>query len=225
MAVDGYTSNYNFAKYAIGSNDWGGGMNNNLDLIDTQIKQNADNITSAAGAITGEVKAVAFSTVPSGWLECNGAAVSRTTYSALFSAIGTNFGEGDGSTTFNLPDLRGKFVRGYDNGAGNDPDAASRTAQDTGGNTGDDIGSVQDDAMQGHKHRYNFYDAASPVYMSPTGYYGDRDFNGVGIGSNTKNATNDVIIDIPIEDGTNGTPRTSGETRPVNVSLMYIIKT
>jgi microcystin-dependent protein len=56
----------------------------------------------------GEVRFVAFSTVPTGWLECDGSAVSRSTYSALFSAISTTFGTGDGSSTFNLPDLRGR---------------------------------------------------------------------------------------------------------------------
>ena len=69
---------------------------------------------------TGGIIDFASSTAPSGFLECNGAAVSRTTYSALFTVIGTTFGSGDGSTTFNLPDLRGEFVRGYDNGRGVD---------------------------------------------------------------------------------------------------------
>lgn len=54
------------------------------------------------------------SSVLSGWLECNGAAVSRTTYSALFSSIGVTYGPGDGTMTFNLPDLRGKLVCGAD---------------------------------------------------------------------------------------------------------------
>lgn len=49
---------------------------------------------------------------PEGYLLCNGQAVSRTTYSALFAEIGTTFGEGDGSTTFNLPDLRSRFIKG-----------------------------------------------------------------------------------------------------------------
>lgn len=51
-------------------------------------------------------------TAPDGYLLCNGQAVSRTTYSALFAEIGTTFGEGDGSTTFNLPDLRSRFIKG-----------------------------------------------------------------------------------------------------------------
>lgn len=52
----------------------------------------------------------AFHTVPEGWLQCNGAAVSRTTYAALFAVIGTKYGSGDGSTTFNLPNLHHKFI-------------------------------------------------------------------------------------------------------------------
>ena len=54
----------------------------------------------------------AFHTVPEGWLQCNGAAVSRTTYAALFAVIGTRYGSGDGSTTFNLPNLHHKFIEG-----------------------------------------------------------------------------------------------------------------
>lgn len=59
-----------------------------------------------------------MTSAPSGWIKANGAAVSRTTYAALFAAIGTTFGSGDGSTTFNVPDLRGYFPRGWvDNGS------------------------------------------------------------------------------------------------------------
>lgn len=54
----------------------------------------------------------AFHTVPDGWLQCNGAAVSRTTYAALFAVIGTKYGSGNGSTTFNLPNLHHKFIEG-----------------------------------------------------------------------------------------------------------------
>lgn len=61
----------------------------------------------------GIVDVFAGSTIPTGWLECTGAAVSRTTYAALFAVIGTTFGAGDGSTTFNTPDLRGRSVVGY----------------------------------------------------------------------------------------------------------------
>lgn len=72
--------------------------------------------------------------VPYGWLVCNGAAISRATYANLFAAISTTYGVGDGSTTFNLPDLRGEFIRGWDAGIGTDP--------------GRVFGSYQADAMQ-----------------------------------------------------------------------------
>ncbi|MGD7191222.1 tail fiber protein, partial [Ralstonia pseudosolanacearum] len=62
----------------------------------------------------------ARSTAPNGWLKANGAAVSRTTYAALYAEIGTTFGAGDGAATFNLPDLRGEFLRGWDDGRGVD---------------------------------------------------------------------------------------------------------
>ena len=68
----------------------------------------------------GTVIHVAMSNAPDGYLAANGSAVSRQTYARLFAAIGTTFGGGDGNTTFNLPDLRGEFIRGWDNGRGVD---------------------------------------------------------------------------------------------------------
>lgn len=78
----------------------------------------------------GVVECFARAAAPGGWLACNGAAVSRTTYADLFAAIGTTFGAGDGSTTFTLPDLRGEFVRGLDSGRGVDAARVLGTAQD-----------------------------------------------------------------------------------------------
>lgn len=75
----------------------------------------------AAGADVGDVKTVATEEPPLGWLKCNGDVVSRTQYAALFDVIGTRFGAGNGSTTFGLPDLRGEFVRGWDDDRGVDP--------------------------------------------------------------------------------------------------------
>lgn len=68
----------------------------------------------------GFVEAFSSNTPPTGWLECNGVAISRTTYISLYTAIGTTYGVGDGLTTFNIPDLRGEFIRGWDNGKGVD---------------------------------------------------------------------------------------------------------
>lgn len=67
----------------------------------------------------GEIKAYGGSTIPAGWLLCDGQAVSRTTYPELFSVIGTTYGSGDGSTTFNVPDLRGRVITGVGTLSGN----------------------------------------------------------------------------------------------------------
>ena len=88
---------------------------------------NADDL---AGMIpSGAVMYFAGQTAPAGWLKANGAAVSRIAYAALFAAIGTTYGTGDGRTTFNLPDLRGEFVRGWDDGRGIDSRRALGSAQ------------------------------------------------------------------------------------------------
>lgn len=71
---------------------------------------------TVGGAEVGSFRQFATATLPAGWLTCDGAAVSRTTYARLFAAIGTTFGSGDGSTTFNLPNLKGKVLAGYDAG-------------------------------------------------------------------------------------------------------------
>ncbi|MGO0791103.1 tail fiber protein [Herbaspirillum seropedicae] len=86
----------------------------------------------------GQVSYFARSTAPTGYLKANGAAVSRTSYAALFAAIGTTFGAGDGSSTFHLPDLRGEFIRGVDEGRGAD---AGRV-----------LGSWQVDQFKSHVH-------------------------------------------------------------------------
>ena len=88
-----------------------------------------------------------------GWFFCNGASLDRKEYKDLFDVIGVAFGEPD-PNTFNLPDLRGRFVRGVDHGAGNDPDARLRKAGNKGGNTGDKVGSYQLDNIQTHSHQW-----------------------------------------------------------------------
>lgn len=100
----------------------------------------------------GAILAWPSDTIPAGYLLCDGAAVSRTTYADLFAVMGTSHGAGNGTTTFNLPDLRGLFIRGQDDGAGRDPAAATRTALLSGGATGDNVGSYQPDAVEDHSH-------------------------------------------------------------------------
>lgn len=80
------------------------------------VSSNTADAVKRATAPAGTVMYFAGQAAPNGWLKANGAAVSRTVYADLYAAIGTTYGEGDGSTTFNLPDLRGEFVRGFDDG-------------------------------------------------------------------------------------------------------------
>jgi microcystin-dependent protein len=82
-----------------------------------------------ASFLPGMVQMFAGAAAPTGWLLCNGAAVSRSTYSALFAAIGTTYGAGDGTTTFTLPDVRGRSPLGAGAGAG----LTARTLGATGG--------------------------------------------------------------------------------------------
>jgi len=136
--------------------------------------------------------------LPAGFLKENGAEVSRTVYAKLFAAIGTFYGPGDGTTTFNLPDSRGEFIRGFDDGRGIDPQRV--------------LGSLQLDAMQGHWHGPR---PGTTLSGSPGNWNGSNGTNGgYNIGS-----TGD-----PVTNGVNGIPRTSNETRPRNTSRLMCIK-
>lgn len=86
-------------------------------------------VVGGSAVPAGAVFHMATATVPAGYLEYNGQAVSRTTYATLFAVVGTTYGAGDGSTTFNLPDLRGEFIRGWDHGRGVDSGRAIATYQ------------------------------------------------------------------------------------------------
>lgn len=96
-------------------------------------------VGKSSGVPSGSMAAFAGSTTPSGWLLCDGSAVSRTTYASLYTAIGTTYGVGDGSSTFNLPDLRGRVVAGKDNMGGS---AASRITSAGSGITGTTLGAT-----------------------------------------------------------------------------------
>lgn len=127
------------------------------------------------GIPTGSVLPLAFNpfffpnSVPSGWLLANGAAVSRTVYRELFNLMGTTFGAGNGTTTFNLPDLRGEFIRGWDNGRGVD--------------SGRVFGSAQADELREHTHRIayaaNILNSSSPTTAGVTDWEAGGAIQGV----------------------------------------------
>ncbi|HAX91245.1 MAG TPA: hypothetical protein DCY07_03430, partial [Rhodospirillaceae bacterium] len=119
-------------------------------------------LSPTTGSIIGEVKVWPTETVPAGYLECRGQAVDRVAYADLFAVIGTTYGVGDGSTTFNLPDYRGEFLRGWAHGTTNDPDKATRT-NSGGGVTGDHVGTKQTSALATHTNSVDPPVASSDV--------------------------------------------------------------
>jgi microcystin-dependent protein len=152
----------------------------------------------------GMIGAYPMATCPTGWLQANGAAVSRTTYASLFTAIGTMYGSGDGSTTFNLPDYRGYFLRGWNNGTAIDPDAASRTNRGD-GTTGDNIGT---------KQSY----ATGPLANGSVILYGTTNYASYTTGGGNAGPV------VQLSNGYN--PRESdNETRPKNVNVIYCVST
>lgn len=127
---------------------------NNIKTINGESVLGAGNIV-VAGAPAGCIAHFAMYSAPTGWLKANGALVSRTTYAELFSAIGTTYGAGDGSSTFNVPDLRGEFLRGLDDGRSVD---AGRT-----------LGSAQADNFKSHSHALVLASSAGATYNGASG--------------------------------------------------------
>nr|CUV57319.1 putative phage tail collar protein [Ralstonia solanacearum] len=162
-------------------------------------------------ALTGAVAMFACKTPPAGWLKGNGAAVSRTTYARLFNVIGTTFGAGDGSTTFNLPELRAEFPRGWDDGRGID---AGRV-----------FGSVQAQALSSHQHR-------TAIGFDGANLFGWGDGNATPVfGSEVQSGVLRVLGSVTQGGGAARVAYTdvalmgvSGETRPRNVALLACIK-
>jgi microcystin-dependent protein len=137
-------------------------------------------------------------TVPSGYLECNGASLDRTTYADLFAVLSDDYGNVDG-THFNLPDLRGRFLRGWAHGQATDPDRASRTDRGD-GITGDYVGTKQAYAFKSHSH----------VQNTPDGPGGTFTLQGSGAAGNRSDVSTQATGD--------------SETRPININVMWIIK-
>ena len=145
---------------------------------------------------SGGVVAFMKNSIPTGFLNCNGASISKTTYPELFAVIGYDYG--GSADNFSLPDLRGEFLRGTDSGAAIDPDAATRTDRGD-GTTGDVVGSKQPSEVLSHAHGGTFRILAGG---GSTGYAAGA--NGKYDRSTSANGGN--------------------ETRPRNVAVVYCIK-
>jgi len=153
----------------------------------------------------GSIFWFAASAAPTGYLKANGAAISRTTYAALFAVIGTTFGVGDGSTTFNLPDLRGEFIRGWDDGRGIDSGRVFGSAQAS------DFASHNHTVTDpGHIHfsGIRFVDGGSSTPWA------ENAFNIAGTSINTGSSTTGITIA-----NAGGT-----DTRPRSIALLAVIK-
>ena len=165
---------------------------------------------------TGSVHMMATTTAPSGYLKCNGAAISRTTYSALFAIIGTTHGAGDGSSTFNVPDLRGEFVRGWDDSRGVDSGRNFGTSQSS-QNLAHNHSATSTVTDPGHFHTTGDFTVRA-FYQEPRNLGSGTDGN-ANVTSNTDTKTTGITVATTIaNDG--GT-----EARPRNIAMMYVIKT
>lgn len=151
----------------------------------------------------GNVEYTARTTAPAGYLFCDGSAISRTTYSRLFAAIGTTFGAGDGSTTFNIPDLRDEFIRGANPG--------SRA-----------VGLAENDAFRSHNHSGSTSVEGAHSHSDIGRALGDADGSPGGQGYSGTHQTG-VAGAHSHSFTTNATG--GSETRPRNVALLPIIKT
>ena len=163
--------------------------------------------------LTGAIAFFGLNTAPAGWLKANGALVSRTTYASLFAVIGTTYGEGDGSTTFALPDMRGEFPRGWDDGRGVDSGRSFGTAQldqmqrITGAAQSDRLG-TQDNTLSAGAVSLNFYT--------------DGSARGAALDA-AKNARQ-IQFDSANSPDARVSSTTDGETRSRNVALLACIK-
>lgn len=163
--------------------------------------------------------------IPTGYLYCNGQAVSRTTYASLFTAIGVAYGSGNGSTTFNVPDMRGLFARGVSDDSTNDPDNATRTASASGGNTGNNIGSVQISTFSAHTHTATVTDPGHSHNQRPgsggAGALLALQAQATASSQNGDTSTGSNTTGITVSNSNAG----GNETRPKNLYFFYIIKT
>ncbi len=169
----------------------------------------------APSSPAGEVITFAGSTAPTGFLLCDGSAVSRITYSNLFAVIGTTYGVGNGATTFNLPDLRGEFIRGFDAGRGVDVGRVNGSFQSTA------LPNVIGQTLGG------FVNGADNLANNITGPIGNQNngtfaTNSGTQASNALDSQHRIVLDL--SKGSSVYQNGVNESRPRNIAMNYCIK-
>ena len=199
--------------------------------------------TLVQGVPTGSVFCMAVATVPSGYLECNGQSISRTTYAALFAVIGTQYGSASGST-FKVPELRGEFIRGFDNGRGADSgrsigshqnnDNAQHTHTTTHNHSFSDSGTTSTKTLRGTVQQIAETYATSGTATGVFSKLGNFQSSATPSGTDTSpaggfamNADHNHTFSVSGNTSThsaNSGPSGTTESRPRNIAMMYIIK-
>ena len=178
-----------------------------LNRIETGVSAN-----DAARVPTGVVLPFASDTAPSGWLFCYGQAVSRSTYAALWNVIGDKYGAGDGSTTFNLPDLRGRMPLGKDNMGGS---AANRVTATQAGNLGQASGA--------QTHTLSVAEMPAHSHGMPQRYAGDYAGDAPGLAQSSGSYTARVTADTRATSSAGS--GSAHNNMPPYQTFNYIIKT
>lgn len=171
-------------------------------------------VQDATGTRTAEIVFFPSSSAPAGFLKANGAAVSRSTYAALFAVIGTNYGAGDGSSTFNLPDLRGEFLRAWDDGRGVDNGRALNTSQGSQNLLHDHPASTG--SAGAHNHTMTWNNDGAQLGNNDNSIFGDENRYGTVTMTTSTAGAHSHSVTI----GTSG----GNESRPRNVALLACIK-
>jgi len=191
-----------------------GSQISNLNQQAQNIKQTIDYIATPPGTIAaygGPLDQQALE--KQGWLPCDGKEVSRKLYSALFEKVGASWGSGDGVNTFNLPDLRGVFLRGVNGDRKEqfgDPEASQRISLTDGGNAKNKVGSYQPDEVGGHVHSFSDGQPSGSAKHNekPRDLYSKGDKDGIfSVDELRKTVSNGGV-----------------ETRPKNAYVYYVIK-
>ncbi len=210
--------------------DAAGGGQITLDALDSTGAANGEVPVAdgAGGAAWGEIGQIpvgavlpyAGATAPSGYLLCDGQAVSRTTYATLFALIGTTYGVGDGSLTFNVPDLRGRFALGKDDMGGSSANRVTATEADNlGQGSGAETHTLAESEMPTHRHveRYSNTSGGNFNRVLGTGSSGSNYFLEAANMTSTNGST-------PQETGTAGSGGAHNNMSPY-LTLNFVIKT